>query len=89
MIHKTLDGMESQAQGNILSLGTNLLIFTETLKFFQKTGMPIDVQILKSVVAIRSWIFVFPPRLVLVALVSFFLRFHVETGAKKTGLAPN
>ena len=39
---------------------------------------------------IRSWIFVFPPRLVLVALVSFFLRFHVETGAKKkTELAPN
>ena len=30
--------MESQAQGNILSVGTNLLIFTETLKFFPKDG---------------------------------------------------
>ena len=30
--------MESQAQGNILSVGTNLLAFTETLKFFPKDG---------------------------------------------------
>ena len=40
-------------------------------------------------ILIGSWIFVFQPRLVLVALVSFFLRFHVETGAKKPELAPN
>ena len=30
--------MESQAQGNILIVGTNSLIFTETLKFFPKDG---------------------------------------------------
>ena len=36
MIHKTLDVMESQAQSNILSADTNLLIFTDTLKFFPK-----------------------------------------------------